>query len=92
VLNPDPAVLCCICVGGPISAGVCCLVGVPVSERSHRSRLIETAGSPTELSFSASFSLSLIQPQGSSVFVHWLGVSIRILLFKLLVESFGGHS
>ena len=48
------AVLCSICV----SAGVCCLVGVPVSERSWGSRLIEIAGPPTGSPFSsASFSL-----------------------------------
>ena len=43
----DP-VLCpvdgCICIGGLISGGVCCLVGDPVSERSQGSRLVETAG------------------------------------------------
>jgi hypothetical protein len=33
-----------LCVGGLISAGVCCLVGGPVSERFQGSRLIETAG------------------------------------------------
>ena len=33
-LSPDPEVLCCICVGGLILAGVCCLIGGPVSERS----------------------------------------------------------
>ena len=42
-LNPDPAVLCCICVGGLISTGVCCLVSGPVPERSWGPRLIETA-------------------------------------------------
>jgi hypothetical protein len=40
-LSPDPEVLCCICVGGLILAGVCCLVGVSVSERSQGSRLVE---------------------------------------------------
>jgi hypothetical protein len=39
-LNPDPAVFCCKCVGGLISAGVCCLVGNPVYERSQGSRLL----------------------------------------------------
>jgi hypothetical protein len=33
-------------LGGLISAGVCCLLGGPVSERSQGSRLIETAGPP----------------------------------------------
>jgi hypothetical protein len=48
-LNPDPAVLCCTCVGGLIRAGVCCLFGGPVIERSLGSRLIETIGPPTGL-------------------------------------------
>jgi hypothetical protein len=48
-------------------------------ERSWGSRLIETVGPPTgSLSSSASSSLSLIQPQGSAAFVHWLGVNICI--------------
>jgi hypothetical protein len=33
-LNPNPAILCYICVGVLISAGVCCLAGGPVFERS----------------------------------------------------------
>ena len=38
-MNTDPAVLYCMCVGGLISAGVCCLFGGPVFERSRGSRL-----------------------------------------------------
>ena len=38
-LNPDLAVLYCMCVVGLISAGVCCLLGGPVFERSQGSRL-----------------------------------------------------
>jgi hypothetical protein len=34
LLRPDQAVLYCICVRGLISAGVCCLVGCSVAERS----------------------------------------------------------
>ena len=67
------------------SAGVCCLVGGSVSERSRASRLVETAGLPMG---SPSFSFSLIQPQGSPASVHWLGVSI----FQLLVGPLGGQS
>ena len=37
-LRSDLAVLCCICVRSLISAGVCCLVGGSVSERSQESR------------------------------------------------------
>jgi hypothetical protein len=48
-----------VCVlGGLISAGVCCLFGGPVFVRSQQSRLIDTAGSPTESPLSStSFSL-----------------------------------
>jgi hypothetical protein len=42
-------------IGGLISDGVCCLVGVPVSERSRESRLIENAGPPTGSSFSSAY-------------------------------------
>jgi hypothetical protein len=41
-MNTDPAVLYGMCVGGLISAGVGCLIGGPVFERSQGSRLIET--------------------------------------------------
>jgi hypothetical protein len=75
-LNPDLEVLCCICSGGLLSAGVCCLVGGPVSERSWGSRIIETAGPPTgSPSSSASSGLSLIQPQGLEASVLWLGAN-----------------
>ena len=78
-LRPDQAVLCCICVGSPGSALVCCLVGGPLSERSQGSKLVETAGpSMGSTSSSASFSLFLIQPQGSLTSVQWLGVSFCI--------------
>jgi hypothetical protein len=43
-MNTDPEVLYCMCVGGLLSAGVCCLFGGPVFERSQGSGLIETAG------------------------------------------------
>jgi hypothetical protein len=39
-MNTDPEVLYCMCVGGLIAAGVCCLFGGPVFERSRGSRLI----------------------------------------------------
>jgi hypothetical protein len=42
-------------VGGLISDGVCFLVGVPVSERSQDSRLIETAGPPYRIALLLSF-------------------------------------
>jgi hypothetical protein len=57
-MNTDLEVLYCMCVGGLISAGVCCLFGGPVFERSRGSRLIKTVGPLTESPFSsASFSL-----------------------------------
>jgi hypothetical protein len=74
-----------------ISAGVCCLVGGSVSERSHGSRLVETDGLPMgSPSSSASSSLSLIQPQGSPASIYWLGVNICIWLFQLPVGPLGG--
>jgi hypothetical protein len=51
-MNTDPDVLYCMCVGGLISSGICCLFGGPVFEKSQGSRLIETAGSPTGSPFS----------------------------------------
>jgi hypothetical protein len=63
-LNLDSVVLCFICAGGLISAGVWCLVGGTISKRSQGSRLIETAGRSTDsFSSSGSNSFSLIQPQ-----------------------------
>ena len=85
-LNPDPAVLCCICIGGLISAGVYCLVGILVSERYRGSRL--TAAPPTEQpSSSASSRFCLIQLQGPAAPVHWLGANICLWLFQLLGYS-----
>ena len=45
-LSPDQAVLCCIYVRGLLSAGIYCLVGGSVSERSQGSRIVDTAGLP----------------------------------------------
>jgi hypothetical protein len=56
-MNTYLEVLYCMYVGGLISTGVYCLFGGPVFERSWGSRLIKTAGPPTELPFSGSFSL-----------------------------------
>jgi hypothetical protein len=52
-------VLSCICVGGLISADVCCLVGGSVSERFQGSRLVETAGLPTGSPSSSASSIFL---------------------------------
>jgi hypothetical protein len=76
-LRTDPEVLCYICVRGLILAGVCCLVGDSVFERSQGSRLVETAGLPMGLpSSSASSSFSPNQPQVSQASVYHLGVNI----------------
>jgi hypothetical protein len=57
-MNTDPEALHYMCVGVPISAGICCLFGGPVFRDLGGSRLIKTAGPPKELPFSsASFSL-----------------------------------
>jgi hypothetical protein len=62
-----------------MSAGVFCLVGGSMSERSQGTRFIETAGLPIGLhSSSASSSFSLIQSQGSVASVHWLDINICI--------------
>jgi len=65
-----------------------------VSEKSQVSRLVETAaGLPVGLpSFSASSSLSIIQPQGSLTSVHWLGINICLCLSQLLVGACRGQS
>jgi hypothetical protein len=78
LLRPNQAVPCCICVGGLMSAGVCCLVGGSVSETSLESRSHVSAGHMGQHCSSASFSFSPSQPQGSLAFVHWLGSSICI--------------
>ena len=91
--NTDQAVLCSICVGDLISTGIFCLVGGPVFERSQGSRLIETAGTPTRLPpSSASFCLSLIQPQGSASSFHCLSANICIWYFHLFGGSPRMHS
>ena len=61
-MNTDLEVLYCMCVGGLISAGVCCLVGGSVSERSQGSRLVETAGLP----------IGLPSSPASSSFNQWI--------------------
>ena len=70
-MNLDMEVLDSMCVGGLISAGICCLFGGPVFERYRGSRLIKTAGPPIGSPFF--FQPSLIQQQVSTASVHWLG-------------------
>ena len=45
-MNIDLDVLYCMCVGDLLSAGVCCLLGGPVFERSRGHRLSETVSPP----------------------------------------------
>jgi hypothetical protein len=81
-----------VCVVGLGPADISCLVMGSLSERSHRSRLVETAGLPMwSSSSSASSRLSLIQPQGSQASVHWLGLSLCPCLSYLLVGPLRGH-
>jgi hypothetical protein len=80
-----------MCVGGLISAGVGYLFGGSVLERSQGSRLLKTAGPPTGLAFySASFSLSQIQQQGSAASVHWLGQITKYDSFSCLLGLLEG--
>jgi hypothetical protein len=76
-MNTDPEVLCCMCVGSLISAGVCCLFGGSVSERSQGSKLIETTGPPTESPFSsASFSLPQFNSRAQLLLsIGWVQIS-----------------
>ena len=82
-----------MCLGDSYQLVYDFLVGVPVSEGSQGSKLIETAGPPTMLpSFSVSYTFPLIQPQGSAASViGWMEI-ICIWLFQLLVGSFKGQS
>jgi hypothetical protein len=45
-----------------------------------------------KITFLSFFQPSLIQQQGSDASVHWLGASICIWLFQLLVRSFRGQT
>ena len=67
--------------------------GVSVSERSQGSTLVKTAGLPIGSPFSSSSSsFSRIPPHGSLASVHWLGASICIWLFYLIVGPLRGQS
>jgi hypothetical protein len=82
-----------VCVRSLISDGVCCLFGGPVFEISWGSRLIDTTGPPTGLSYSsASFSLSVIEHQESAVSVHWVQITASDSFSCLLGLQEGGHA
>ena len=75
LLRPDPGVLCCVCVGGAHISWLCCVVGGLLSERSQGSRLVDAAALLIGLpSSSPSFSLYLIQPQGSPADTFLIGM------------------
>ena len=92
-MNTDLAVIYYMCVGGLISAGVYCLVGGPVFERSQESRLIENAGPPTRLpSSSASSSFLLIQSQGQELLsIGWVQICASDSFSCLLGLSAGNN-
>ena len=79
-LSSNYAVLCCICVRDLISAGVCCLFGGLVFERSQGSRLIKWDCCTLLLSF---FQLSTNQPLGSAASVHGISFYLIILFIYL---------
>ena len=63
-----------------------------MSDKSQGSRSVETVGLPMgPPSSSASSSFSPIQPQGSLVSVHWLGINICVSLSQLLVGHLRGQ-
>jgi hypothetical protein len=65
--------------GGLISAGVCCLFGGPVFERSRgRGQINWDCWSFYRTVLLSFFMPSLIQQQGSAASVHWLGTNICI--------------
>jgi hypothetical protein len=82
-----------MCVGGFISAGVCCLFGGPVFERCWGCRLIETAGPSAGLSFSsASFSLPYFNNRGQLLLsIDWVQISASDSFSCLLGLLEGRH-
>jgi hypothetical protein len=86
----DPVVLYCICVGGLLSAAVCCLFGGPVFERFWEVQINWDCWSSYRIVVLRSFfQLSLVQQQGmfSTASVHWLGANMCNWLFQLLFGS-----
>ena len=91
-MNTDLKVLYCMCVGGLISAEVCCLFGGPVFEKFNGSRLIETAGPPTGCLLLSFFQDSLIQQQGSALLsIGWVQISASDFFSCLLSLLEGSH-
>jgi hypothetical protein len=93
-MNTDLEVLYCISVGSLISAGVGCMFGGPVFERSQGSRLIETAVPPTGLPFS---SASFILPQFNNrdqllLTIGWVQMSASDSFSCLLGFSEDSHA
>jgi hypothetical protein len=92
LLRSGQADFCCICVLGLWPAHVFCLVGSSVSERSHGSRLVETAGLPMGFQLSSAAStLTLIPLQGSPDSVHLFVINICFYFSQLLVQPLKGQ-
>jgi hypothetical protein len=92
-MNTDLEVLYCMCVGGLISARVPCLFGGPVSEKSQGSRLIETAGHPTGLSFSsASFGLPYFNNREQLLLLGWVQITASFSCLLGLSEGSNDRS
>jgi hypothetical protein len=89
-MNTDLEVLYCMCVGGLISAGVCCLFGGPVFERSRGSRLIETAGPPAGSPQLLEFSLPQFNNRGQ-LYIGWVQISASDSFSCLLGLLEGSH-
>ena len=92
-MNTDLEVLYCISVGSLISAGVGCMFGGPVFERSQGSRLIETVAPPPTLPFFSAFlSLSQFNNKGQLLLsVGWVQISASDSFCCLLVLLEGSH-
>jgi hypothetical protein len=92
-MNIDLEVLFCMCVGDLISAGISCLFGGPVFERSQVSRLSKTAGPPVRSPFSSnSFSLSQFNNRGQLLLsIGWVQISASDTFSCLLGLSEGSH-
>ena len=91
-MNTDPEVFYFICVGGLISADVCCLFGGPVSERSQGSRLIESTFPLTGSPFSPSLGLPKLNHRGQLLLsIGWVQISAFESFSCLLGLSGGSH-
>jgi hypothetical protein len=92
-MNTDLEVLYCMCVGGLISTGICCLVGGQMLRDSGVQINWDRCSTYRISRLLSFFQPSLIQEQGSAASVYWLGASICIwLLQRLLGLLQGSHA